>query len=207
MRPIHLLLSGLLGCLLAGPALAQTDTILRSDGSEVRGRVLTISPLALTYVPVLAADTLRLAATDVFLVRYANGTREVLHPVAPPVAVPPDLTGGLLTGLSGPERFQRGQTDAATHYRDGDVFAGSMTATFFLGPFIGLVPTLAIADAPVQARHLHPPALVLLRDQDYGSGYQAQACRAKRHHAWAGYATGIALDFLLLGVIAASASR
>lgn len=69
------------------PAAAQapaapTDVLLRTDGTEVPGRVLTITPLEVRYLPPAGADTLRLAVADVFLVRYANGTREVLHPPA-----------------------------------------------------------------------------------------------------------------------------
>lgn len=51
---------------------AGTDDILCTDGSEVPGRVLTISPLALRYLPPAGTDTLRLATADVLLVRYAK---------------------------------------------------------------------------------------------------------------------------------------
>ena len=70
-----------------GPAETQpartTDVILRTDGSEIPGRMLAISPLELRYLPPTGADTLRLTTTEVFLVRCANGTRELLHPLTP----------------------------------------------------------------------------------------------------------------------------
>ena len=192
MRPIHLLLSGLLGCLLAGPALAQTDTILRSDGSEVRGRVLTISPLALTYVPVLAADTLRLAATDVFLVRYANGTREVLHPVAPNAAT------DLLPGLSETERRALGRRDANHSYRSSGPFWGSLAAAFGTGPLLGLLAPALIAGRPVAGNHLGAPQPILLTEPTYGMAYHKEAQRLKRSRAWAGYAVGTGILLVLL---------
>ena len=91
MRRLLLLLLLLLAGV--GQARAQmagtTDVILRTDGSEVPGRVLTISPLVLRYLPPAGADTLRLATADVFLVRYANGAREILHPAAATEKPPP----------------------------------------------------------------------------------------------------------------------
>ncbi len=90
LRAAFLRLAGLLG---AGPAAqaqqpatpAATDVLLLTTGQEVSGRVLTITPTELTYLPAAPtpSDTLRLPTSSVFLVRYANGTREVLTAPAP----------------------------------------------------------------------------------------------------------------------------
>ncbi|MGI4869978.1 MAG: hypothetical protein ACRYFX_02235 [Janthinobacterium lividum] len=108
-----------LGLLLTGPAShaqqpatpAASDVLLLSNGQELSGQVLTIGPTELAYRPAPVAgaaplpDTVRLPVASVFMVRYANGTREVLaqlQPAAP--AAPPDPTPLPLRDLTYPQR-------------------------------------------------------------------------------------------------------
>lgn len=138
-----------------GPARAQiaatTDIILRTDGSEVPGRVLTISPLELRYLPPASADTLRLAATDVFLVRYANGTREVLHP---PTSTENPTVLDLLPDLSDAQRRTKGRQDAARCYTSNGAFWGSLGATLYGGPLLGVVAPVSITPHPIAPANL-----------------------------------------------------
>ncbi|SMB94883.1 hypothetical protein SAMN00120144_2098, partial [Hymenobacter roseosalivarius DSM 11622] len=83
--------SFLLGFFLLGASLSvqAQDTILRTDGDEVKARVLAITPTDVAYVPTTeppSTDTLHLVATQVFLIRYANGTKEIIS--NPATAVP-----------------------------------------------------------------------------------------------------------------------
>lgn len=202
-------LPGLLCALLAAPALAQTDTILRTNGEEVRGRVLTISPVELSYVPsagpggqALLLDTLRLPVASVFLVRYANGTRELLQPTPAPST--PD--GGPFRDQTAGQRLQRGKADALTQYR-GDSFGGALGATILLGPLVGIAPTVAISSAPVKPHNLNATAPALLLDPSYAAGYRQEAGRLKRRRAWAGYGTGVGIYALLIGIAVAAVSQ
>ena len=110
---------------------APTDVILRTDGTEVPGRVLSITPLELRYLPPAGADTLRLAAADVFLVRYANGTRELLHPA---VSTSQPDAYDLLPGLSDTQRRAQGSRDVARCYTDHGPFWASLGSTLYAGP-------------------------------------------------------------------------
>ncbi|WP_375418879.1 hypothetical protein [uncultured Hymenobacter sp.] len=187
----------------APPPMPATDVILRLDGEEVAGRVLLITPTELRYLPAPVAgtpagaattpDTLRLPVAAVFLVRYANGTREVL---TRPLVAAPLLGDGRLDTLSGPERQRLGRSDARRYYRGRSVFWGSAGA-FWLG-VPGLVGTAIVSSRPVPAPQLRAPLPVLLQDSDYGAAYQQQANRLKRGKAWAGYGTGAAI---LLGAV------
>ncbi|MGY3091223.1 hypothetical protein ACVWYF_004289 [Hymenobacter sp. UYAg731] len=189
-----------------GPARAQaagtTDVILRTDGREVPGRVLTISPLTLRYLPPTGADTLQLATADVFLVRYANGTREVLHPAASTEQPPaPDL----LPDLSEAQRRTKGRQDAARSYTSSGPFWGSLGATLYGGPLLGVVAPVSIAPHPIVAANLRAPHPELLADPAYGPAYRAEAQRRKRDRAWGGYVTGVGVWVVVLGsIIAAS---
>lgn len=201
----------LLALALAEPGRAQApaaatppapDVILRLDGREAFGRVLLIGPTELRYLPAAATgrpaptappDTLRLPVAEVFLVRFANGTREVLtRPAAPADAAPDE---GRLTGLSGAERQRLGRTDARRCYEGRDVFWRSAGLFLLGGP--GLIGLAVGASRPVPPHRLAAPQPRLLLDPDYSRAYQQEADRIKRRQVWAGGATSAAV---VLGV-------
>lgn len=188
----------------AGQARAQeaatTDVILRTDGSEVPGRVLTITPLELRYLPPASTDTLHLAATDVFLVRYANGTREVLH--APTSTENPEALD-LLPGLSDAQRRTKARQDAARSYTSNGPFWGSLGATLYGGPLLGVVAPVSIASHPIAPANLQAPQPELLADPAYGPAYRDEAQHRKRGRAWGGYGIGVGAWVLLIGIIVA----
>ncbi len=177
-----------------------TDIILRTDGTEISGRVVIITSVQVRYLPPASADTLRLAAADVFLVRYANGTREVLHPVASTVALNAARTPApdLLPGLSDLERTALGRRDARRSYRSGGPFWGSFAASLGAGPLLGIIAPACIAPRPVADYNLRAPQPVLLTDFAYGGAYRQEARRLKRGRAWAGYSVGLGVLVMLV---------
>ncbi|MFD1468433.1 hypothetical protein ACFQ48_09370 [Hymenobacter caeli] len=185
----------------AAPCL---DTILRLDGEEVRGRVLVLTPTALRYLPAAPAapDTLTLPVAEVFLVRYANGTRELLHPAAgaPAPDGPPDLLPGLTPG----QRLAYGRRDALGHYTDHGPYWATLGATLYAGPLFGVVAPAIISGKAVKAENLRPPTPALLADPDYRRGYQEQANRRKRQRSWGGYGTGVGVFVVLFAVLVGS---
>ncbi|GAB3854619.1 hypothetical protein GCM10028822_24710 [Hymenobacter terrigena] len=72
--------------LLAGPAHAQ-DFLTKRNGDEVAVKVVEITPAEVKYRRADNPDgpLISIWRTDVFMIRYANGTKEVLN--APPAAV------------------------------------------------------------------------------------------------------------------------
>ena len=192
----------------APPVAATTptaDVILRTDGTEIVGRVVVITPGQVRYLPPASADTLRLPAADVFLVRYANGTREVLHPVVVPPAnpagpAPPDL----LPGLSETQRRSLGRTDARRCYTSQAPFWGSLGATLYGGPLLGVIAPATIAPHAVKPQNLKAPHPALLDDPTYGTAYRQEAQHRKRGRAWGGYAVGSVLVTSLLYIALAN---
>lgn len=209
-RAACLLLGGLLPLgAPAQPTPAPTDTLLLATGQEVRGRVLTITPTELTYLPAAGAaapaDTARLPTASVFLVRYANGTREVLAALAPPAPPPADPGPPALRGLSAPQRQQLGQYDAQRYYHANGVFWGTLGAALYLGPLFGLVPAIGIGSAGVRPGNLQTPQPLLLQDASYAKGYQQQANRTKRRRAWGGYGIATAVYLTVVAALVAGA--
>ena len=199
MRSLILLLLALLPWVAAH---AQPDVMLRTNGAEVAGKVLSISPLAVRYVPAaMPTDTLTLAATDVFLIRYANGTRELLQAATPaPKTAPADPLSGLSVG----ERQARGRADAARSYQNPGAFWGSLGATLYGGPLLGAVAPATITAHAVAASNLAAPQPALLNDPVYNGAYRMEAQRTKNRRAWTGYGLGVGVWVVLIGLVVSS---
>jgi len=198
--------------LLSHPAAAQqapTDVLILRNGTEQRGRVLTLTPTEVGYFPAPDSagtphpDTLRLPVSALFMIRYANGTRALLATPASPPAQP----SVELLGLNHDQRQQLGQADARRSYHRSGPYWGMVGSSVYLGPVLGLVPAIAIGSSPVRAHNLLATSQLPLNDADYALGYQQQANRTKRGRVWAGYATGVGLHLLLIAALLASYSR
>ena len=90
---LRFLLAALLPLLLwRGPAQAQ-DLLTRRNGEEIGVKILEITPELVKYrrADNLDGPLISVLKTDVFMIRYANGTREVLNP---PAAGAPLLPAG-----------------------------------------------------------------------------------------------------------------
>lgn len=202
-------------CLLSGVALSAQaqDTILLTDGREVQARVLLITSAAVTYVPTLEPprpDTLRLAATEVFMVRYANGAKVVLHN-------PTSSTSGLLAaGRTAQDLANQGQVDAQRYFKaPGTLFvtAGATALGLFLftpsalGLLGGAATGSAIAVSPVRDQNFVAPDTTLLRDPNYLIGYRQQAQRKKVGKAAAGVGVGLVTGTVVWFLVALANTR
>lgn len=199
--PRFLIFLLLVGIQQAHAQHAPTDVILRTDGNELAGHVLTISPLEVSYLPPAGADTLRLAAADVFLVRYANGTREVLHPIATSAG---SDKADLLPDMNDLHRRMLGQQDARRNYSSHAPFWCSLGATLYAGPLVGLLAPAIIAPNRVAERNLNAPRPELLQDPIYNNAYRQEAHRRKRGRAWAGYGVGAGVWLVVIGALTVS---
>lgn len=96
--------------------------------------MLAITPSQVAYVPSTeppSADTLHLLATEVFLIRYANGTKEVLRePSAPEPTIELARTPQEMTN--------QGQRDARLYFKAPGAFWGTAGATLISVPAYGL---------------------------------------------------------------------
>lgn len=184
--------------LLSGSAWAQ-DVILRTTGEEIPARVLTIRPERISYVlPAAPTDTLYLNTPEVFMVRYANGTKELLHTASStaPVAAP--------IGLTDAQARQQGQDDARKYFKAPGAFWGTFGATLASMPVYGLggiATGAAISAVRPNARNLHVPDQKLLQNPAYVSSYQQQAQRQKLGKAAAGFGTGVGASVVAAVVI------
>lgn len=181
--------------LLAAQSLAQ-DVILQTNGEELPGKVLAITPDSITYLSGTAGrtDTLRLAASSIFLIRYANGTKEVLHqPTASPA---PAL-------LSKEEAYSKGRLDARKYYKASGAFWGTYAATVVTG-YGGPITGVVVAATKPPVRKLVVPDAQFLQDPNYVAGYRQQAQNKKIGSAAAGLGAGVATLAAVVVVIFAA---
>ncbi|KAA9333232.1 hypothetical protein F0P96_09650 [Hymenobacter busanensis] len=191
-------------------ATSPVDVILRNDGQEIPARVLVVTPTQIRYLALADSarrptDTLDMARPEVFLVRYANGTKELMNPAAETPA--PENT---LVGLTATQRQQKGRADARKYYKPSKgVFWGTFGATYagaliVVGPLAGIGTGVALGVTPPKRENLHAPQPELLNDADYYTGYRKQAQGRKAGKAAAGFGVALGSQVVLLIVILAA---
>lgn len=75
---------------LSGLAAHAQDTLTKTNGDEVQAKILEVTPLEIKYKRTDNPDgpLIVVRRADVFMVRYANGTKELLNPAANAPAAP-----------------------------------------------------------------------------------------------------------------------
>ena len=200
------------------PATTAPDVIVRTNGDELAGRVLSITPALVRYLAPAQPDTLTLVASNVRLIRYVNGTKEILQqlttvsPTYPPVPAPaarpvagsgPDTARVLsLVAYSPTERYELGRADARQFYKPAKgVFWGTLAGTVGLPVVGGVVAVSALADKSPKPEELHAPTPRFLLDEDYHRGYVKQAKSAKLSKGLGGLGVGAGVLFVTCAVL------
>ncbi|OUJ75928.1 hypothetical protein [Hymenobacter crusticola] len=171
------------------------DVILKSDGEEITGKVITITPDQITYVSAAEgrSDTLHLASSTVFLIRYANGTKEVLRNSAAPTE----------PVMSKEEAYTRGRLDARKFYRAPSAFWGTYASTVVGVGYGGVVTGVVVGTTKPKAQNFVVPEATLLHNADYMAGYQQQAHKKKIGSVVGGFGAGVGTLVVVQAIILA----
>jgi hypothetical protein len=184
--------------LLLQVALAQ-DVILKLDGEEIPARVLEITLEAIRYqhpADSLQADTLHVPRTEVFMIRFANGTKEVFSENLPENQVPEEQP------LRPDQMYLKGQHEALRYYKGSGAMWGAAASSLFW-PY-GLAGAIVIGGVPPRINPVNVSDIRLLRDANFVRGYEKQAHRRKMGRAAIGAGIGTATAFGALLVILAA---
>jgi hypothetical protein len=180
--------------LLAQVAMAQ-DVIVKINGDELKARVREITTTDILYLSADTTDTLsyKLAKTEVFMVRFANGTKEVFteNLLAETIAK---------TTIADPAyMYQKGRQDARSYYHGTGALLGSAASVFLAGP----VGPIIIGAVKPRARYNKALPAVSLQDPNYVKGYEKQAHNRKIGKAALGFGlgTGVGVLYLILSVM------
>ncbi|MGY2131070.1 hypothetical protein ACW9KT_02495 [Hymenobacter sp. HD11105] len=182
---------------------------MRTNGEEIMARVLTITLGEVKYLPINerpSTDTVYLATSDIFMVRYASGSKVLLNTTA-------SKAPKRASERTAAEMAIQGRMDAQQYFKAPGSLFGTAAATTLsvmifgpsaLGTLGGIATGTAIAASPVQDKNFIVPDEALLNDPNYLDGYQKQAQRKKLGKVGGGLGIGLVTGTVLWFVVALS---
>jgi hypothetical protein len=172
----------LIALLFAGSlsALAQ-DIIYKTSGEEIKAKVIEINPTRVLFKqPDLFADSLfSLARQDVFMVKYANGAKELLQDQVEEISP-------AAVERSPAELVQLGRLDARRSYTGNKAITGAALTGFLFFPAV-----VVIAAVPPKITLNDVPDHQLLSNPYYYKGFRSQAHKKKLGKVAIGGAVGL----------------
>ncbi|MBC6991184.1 hypothetical protein [Hymenobacter sp. BT491] len=187
------------------------DRITRTDGVEVLGKVVRVTPAEVVYLPETPAgstDTLHLNTDVVFLIRYADGKKRILHNPALPgnSTVAPALTDA--------ELATKGREDAKRNYSTVGTFWGAYGATIavpllalrsrapVIGPVLGVGVVATLASVRPSEKNFEILSPELRANPSYMAAYRKQARRKKAGSAIGGFGAALGTGAVAVAIIA-----
>jgi len=186
--------------LLMAPILSfAQDIIVKMDGVEITAKVqeITLDEILYLHPDSLQGPLFRLLKSEVFMIKYANGTREVFSENFSENIVQTSSTH------SAEEMYIWGRKDARTYYRANGALWGSAASSLVL--LYGLAGPIIIGAVPPNINPNDLPYQNLTNDVNYMRGYKKQAHNKKIGNAAAGAAIGTA-TILSVAIIALTAA-
>lgn len=182
----------LLVCILLVQVANAQDVIIKVNGDEIKGRVIEITLNKVLYQSLDTTDSTShsILKSEVFMVRFANGTKEVFQEnlvvaadsAAQPVKDPAQM-------------YLQGQQDALRYYKGNGAMWGSAASL----TLVGLIGPVVIGSIKPKAYKNPVPSQQLLLDPNYVNGYENQAHKRKIGKAAIGTGIGtVALAALVI---------
>lgn len=179
MKPFFFLIIAL----LTGTSAPAQDIIYKMSGDEIKAKVveITLTDIGYKLIDSLYAIPRTIPKQDVFMIKYANGAKELFGPA------PPEPATTISTTATNPrDMYEKGRQDGRKYYRGTGALVGSA-----FGGLASIFVPITIAAIPPNLSKINIPDKTLLLNPDYRAGLQRQAHRKKVGQAATG--TGIAL--------------
>jgi len=181
------------------------DIIYIKDGTEVKAKIIEITTEFVKYKRFEQQEgPLRnLQISEVFMVIYENGTREVfkdgkkdnIQNQIPIEVMTKNENAVANLPLDGMDLCFKGQQDADryyTGYREAATWTAA--ATILGGIIIGIIPAIACSNSEPQMGSLTIPNSDLFKNSSYYQCYKQEAKRIKSKKVWTNFALGAAID-------------
>lgn len=171
------------------------DIIVKMNGDELKAKVteITLTDIIYKNPDSLQKSPVAISKKEVFMVKYANGTKEIISPV---IAESNNAAG---PNASPEIMYNQGQADARMYYKGNEVFWGSAGASLLLG--YGLVVPITIGFVKPKINPSEVPDKMLLQNEHYVRGYEKQAYNRKIGKAAAGAGVGTLTGTVLYSLI------
>jgi hypothetical protein len=177
----------LLLSILATTFCFSQDVITKSDGEEVKAKVLEVTQAEIRYKKFDNPNgpTFTIMKKEVFMIRYENGSKDVFNSEKESNTSNEDVNV---------EMFEKGKRDAQLQYKgknSGAIWTGAAAA--FTLPILGLIPALITSNAEPQVENLGVRDQKLFKNPDYKAGYVEAAHKKKKRRVWSGFGIGSAV--------------
>ncbi len=174
--------------------VVKQDTIVKKNGDEIFGKVteVTSSFLVCQIKDSVQEINLVILLEDVFMIKFANGTRELITITKNEKTEVPKL--------SSEEMYAKGISDATMFYKNNGPMWGTLTTTLLFPP-IGLVEGIISGAIVPKIQNEQVPVVNLMNNQNYVAGYKKQAHKKKVRKVLAGFGIGIAVWVVIGGII------
>ncbi len=177
------------------------DIVLKKNGEEINAKVIEISPTEIKYklTENLDGPLYTILKSDVFMIKYSNGTKDVFNTESP-VVMPQQNNATNTTQVKDADikpSYSQGVSDASKYYTK---YKGAAAGNFIGGLFLNIcalpIPIATGASTP-QEFNLGFPNPGLFQDANYRSGYTARAKRIKQNKVWLNWGVGCATNSFL----------
>jgi hypothetical protein len=182
------------------PALAfAQDIIIKLSGQEISAKVteITLTDILFIYPDSLPDIYQSIPKSEVFMIKYANGTKEVFTENLP------ENQFQTASAYSPEEMYNLGRRDARTYHRANGALWGSAASSLVL--LYGLAGPIIIGAVPPDINPNDIPNQNFTKDENYMRGYKKQAHNKKIGNAAAGAAIGTATIFTVAIVLLTAA--
>lgn len=179
------------------------DLIIKKTGDEIKSKVLEVNSTEVKYKKFdnLNGPTFSLEKSDVFIIKYENGTKDVFNEEQPINNIKLNTTNSSTDDL-----FIKGKVDAQRNY-DGYKGAGTGTllTSLIISPLVGLIPAIACSSTSPKDENLNYPNSELMKNSNYYNGYTQKAKKIKQGKVWTNW--GIAFGINLVAVLILTANQ
>jgi len=170
------------------------DLIINNAGDEIEAKVLEITSSEIKYKRFdnLDGPVITLAKSEVLLIKYENGTKDVFQNQA-------EQSSSADNETNQEDLRMKGMRDAERYYTGRNSGAGwTAAATILTTPIIGLIPAAAISSAEPADRNLNYPDAKLMENYEYSQAYKEQAHKTKKKKVWTSYGIGSGVWLILI---------
>ncbi len=166
------------------------DIITTKAGEDILAKISEVGHTEIKYRKFDNPDgpMFTLLRSDVLMIRYENGTKDVFNDEPKPVTVSPAPNANL---------YLQGQMDASTYYEG---YKGAGTGTLIvslLSPLAGLIPAIACSSTRPRDQKLMYPDADLMKNTNYHNGYTQRAKKIKSKKVWKNWLIAFGINIVL----------
>jgi len=167
------------------------DIITKKSGDDIMSKILEVNQSEIRYKKYdnITGPTFTILKSDVMMVRYENGTKDIFNEVSSPSSTSTQMENPSL----------KGRMDASKNYtgrNSGAIWTGVTTA--LTSPILGIIPAIACSAAVPSQRNLEITDPELMKNPDYNAAYKNQAHKTKKARVWSSFGIGCAVWGLFL---------